>query len=63
MEVLAPPFARSVALRGDRFFVRMGAACFVIAVVGFAPTYWVPLFRGTLDVAPLAHLHALFFYG
>ena len=41
----------------------MGAACFVIAVVGFAPTYWVPLFRGTLDVAPLAHLHALFFYG
>ena len=48
---------------GDRFYVRMATACLVVAVVGFAPTYWVPLLRGTLEIHPLAHLHATVFYG
>jgi hypothetical protein len=47
----------------DRFYTRMAAVCLAVGVIGFAPTYWVPLLRGTLDVAPIAHLHALFFYG
>ena len=41
----------------------MAALCTGIAFIGFAPTYWVPLLRGTLDVPPLTHVHALFFYG
>lgn len=49
--------------RGDRFYVHMAVACMAVAVIGFAPTYWVPLTRRTLDVSPLTHLHALFFYG
>jgi hypothetical protein len=61
--MVARPMAAPVVLRGERFYVRMAAACLALAVIGFAPTYWLPLFRGTLDVAPLAHLHALFFYG
>ena len=47
----------------DRFYARMAIACLAVGVLGFAPTYWVPLLRGTLRVAPLAHAHALFFYG
>ncbi len=52
-----------VAVRGERFYVYMAATCVGIAVIGFLPTYWVPMGRGTLDVAPITHFHALFFYG
>ncbi len=52
-----------VAVTTERFYVRMAIAFLAIAVVGFAPTYWLPMARGTLVVKPLAHLHALFFYG
>jgi hypothetical protein len=52
-----------VQARAERFFVRMAATCVAVAVIGFAPTYWFPLGRGTLDVPPITHLHALFFYG
>ncbi len=41
----------------------MAATCFAVGVIGFLPTYWVPMAQGTLDVAPITHLHALFFYG
>lgn len=44
------------------FYTNMAAVFAAIALLGFAPTYWVPLFRGTLDVAPVVHLHAFFFY-
>ena len=47
----------------DRFYARMAVVCLAVGVIGFAPTYWAPLLRGGLRVAPLAHLHALFFYG
>jgi hypothetical protein len=59
--VVAP--AVSVATPSERFYVRMAAAFIAIAVVGFAPTYWVPMLRGTLDVPPFAHVHAVVFYG
>ena len=49
--------------RADRFYLRMAIVCAGVAVLGFAPTYWIPMLRGTLDVPPLAHLHALVFYG
>ena len=46
-----------------RFFVNAAAACLAIGIIGFAPTYWVPLLTGRLTIAPLAHVHALVFYG
>jgi hypothetical protein len=52
-----------VAAGSQRFYVRMAAIFVAVAVVGFAPTYWVPMLRGTLDVPPFAHLHAAVFYG
>lgn len=53
----------AIAQTGERFYVRMAAICLAVAVVGFAPTYWIPMARGTLRVAPLTHVHAALFYG
>jgi len=55
--------ARRAVTSGPQFYVRMAAACVAVAVIGFAPTYWLPLFRGTLDVPRIAHVHAAVFYG
>lgn len=57
-DVVAP-----VAVAAPRFFVTASAVCLAVGVIGFAPTYWVPLLQGRLTIAPLAHLHALAFYG
>jgi hypothetical protein len=58
---LARPF--SVPVAADRFYVRIAAVFLIVGLVGFAPTYWVPMLRGTLVAPPLAHVHALLFYG
>lgn len=52
-------------IRSDRsrFFVRAAVFCLLIGIVGFLPSYWIPMVRGSLRVPPLAHLHALLFYG
>lgn len=65
MTVLAGPDAarRVTVAAGQQFYVRMAAACLAVAVIGFTPTYWLPLVRGTLNVPPVAHLHAAVFYG
>lgn len=55
--------ANRIVLRSSRFYVHVAVICLAVATVGFAPTYWVPLLRGTLDVPPLTHVHAFFFYG
>ena len=65
MTVVAQPIdvARRVAAGGQRFYVNMAAACMAVALLGFAPTYWIPMMQGTLNVSPITHLHGLFFYG
>jgi hypothetical protein len=55
--------ATSGATSTDRFYARMAIVCLAVGLIGFAPTYWVPLLSGTLAVAPLAHVHAFLFYG
>lgn len=62
MQAVSEP-VRTAQVTPDRFYVRMAQVSIAIAVIGFAPTYWIPLVRGTLRLAPIAHLHALFFYG
>jgi hypothetical protein len=47
----------------ERFYVRMAATFVAVAVIGFAPTYWVPMARGTLSVPPIVHIHGLLFFG
>ena len=61
--VLADASPRRVAVAArPQFYVRLAAACVAVAVIGFAPTYWLPLLRGTLHVSPIFHVHAAVFY-
>jgi hypothetical protein len=41
----------AVATR-QQFYVRLAAAGVGTAVIGFTPTYWLPLVRGTLNLSP-----------
>jgi hypothetical protein len=57
-----PTVAADVRQRRS-FHLAMACACLVIAVVGFAPTYWRGLANGSFRGGPVVHLHALVFYG
>ena len=54
---------RKVAEARSRFYVRVGIFCAAVGIAGFLPSYWIPMARGGLGAPPLAHLHALLFYG
>jgi hypothetical protein len=56
------PHAGVGAATGRRFYVGMAAIYLALAVAGFAPTFWVPMVKGTLHVPPITYVHALFFY-
>lgn len=45
------------------FYVGLAALIAAVAVAGFWPTYWGPLFSGTLDLHWLLHLHGVVFTG
>ncbi len=50
------------AARRPRFYFWMAVAMTGAALVGFAPTFWIPLAQGVPErIAPIA-IHALFFY-
>jgi hypothetical protein len=55
---VAQPASRSDA---QSYFVWLAGACVLIAFGGFSITYWAPLATGSLDVAPVVHLHGLLF--
>jgi hypothetical protein len=40
----------------------MAYACAAVGVIGFAPSYWLPLLSGTISVPPIVHMHAIVFY-
>src|SRR5688572_21271790 len=63
MTAVAQPAARVViSARRAQFFPRMAYVCAAVGVLGFTPTYWLPLLSGTLDLPPILHLHAFVFY-
>ncbi len=47
--------------RDARFFVWLAAACALIGIGGFVPTYWLQVPVGTFIGTPLMHLHGLLF--
>jgi hypothetical protein len=52
-------------VKGDaarRFYVWMAAACLAVAVMGFMPTYFLPMAQGRLKVEPLVHLHGIILF-
>jgi len=46
----------------EYFYVYMAISCVAIAFLGFAPTYWMPVVRGTFKAAPVVHIHGLVFF-
>lgn len=57
------PIERDTAMRRagrrSRFYLGLALACAVIAILGFAPTYWLQLPRGTFVGSPLLHIHGI----
>ena len=50
-------------VRRRRFYVGTSVVMALIAVVGFWPTYFGPLVRGTLSQPLLIHVHTAVFVG
>jgi len=63
----AGPKARRGAGRGQgasvgetrRFYMWMSGACLAIAVLGFMPTYFVPIAKGAFKAEPMVHIHGI----
>lgn len=55
--------SRSAATRGRGFFLAFAITCALIAFLSFLPTYWLPMIRGSLRLAPAVHLHAALQFG
>ncbi len=52
------------AVQADRsyFYVWAAAACVAVAFLGFTPTYFAPLTRGTFAAHPIIHIHGMVFF-
>jgi len=51
------------AAKGSRkFYVGMSAACLAVAVLGFMPSYFVPMAKGTFHGEPILHVHGLIMF-
>ena len=56
------PGAAATTTWGGTFHVRMAWVCAAVGVIGFTPSYWLPLFTGTIAVPAIVHMHATVFY-
>jgi hypothetical protein len=55
--------ARGVIASPARYFYfHMALACMATAFLGFVPTYWMPLARGSFTGSPVVHFHGLLFF-
>lgn len=55
----APTPSGATAVPGRWFYVWMSGACLAVAVLGFAPTYFLPLAQGAFDAPPIIHIHGI----
>jgi hypothetical protein len=44
------------------FYLYMSLSCAVVAFLGFAPTYWMPIASKSLKVNPIVHVHGALFF-
>jgi hypothetical protein len=49
--------ARAAAVGRSKFYLWMAWACLAVAVVGFLPTYFLPMAQGRFDAPPIIHIH------
>lgn len=48
--------------KGEMFYVQMAVVCLAVALLGFAPTFWLPLARGQFHANPVVYLHGSVFF-
>jgi hypothetical protein len=46
----------------QNFYFYMALSCMAVAFFGFAPTYWLPMARGSLSATAVVHFHGLLFF-
>lgn len=55
--------ARAIASSQARYFYfYMALSCLAVALLGFAPTYWLPLASGSFRPLPVIHFHGMLFF-
>jgi hypothetical protein len=50
------------ASTGRNFYFGMAVICLAVAVLGFAPTYFMPLATGKFASPPIVHVHGILFF-
>lgn len=45
------------------FYAWMAATCVAVAILGFMPTYFMPLVQGQFAAPPIVHIHGMIFFG
>lgn len=53
---------RAEIMRARQLYVGVSVLVALIAFLGFAASYWVPLATGALDLHPTVHVHAALFF-
>ena len=56
------PVRAAVASPAGQFYFNMALACAVVAFLGFAPTYFLPLARRSFSATPVIHVHGVLFF-
>jgi hypothetical protein len=52
----------AAAKASRKFYVGMSAACLAVAVLGFMPSYFVPMAKGAFHGEPILHVHGLIMF-
>jgi cell division protein FtsW (lipid II flippase) len=48
--------------RARRFYVRMAWTCLAVAVIGFMPSFFIPLAQGAFQRPPIFYFHGVLFF-
>ncbi len=54
--------ARATPAVARRFYVWMAGTCLAIAVLGFLPTYFMPMAERRLEAPPIIHIHGMIMF-
>jgi hypothetical protein len=52
----------AASVEAKYFYFYMALSCMAVAFLGFAPTYWLPMAKGSFPAMPVVHFHGLLFF-
>jgi hypothetical protein len=56
------PSRATASVEAQYFYFYMALSCMAVAFLGFAPTYWLPVAKGSFPAMPVVHFHGLLFF-